>query len=135
MHPHLAGLGFTIEQCSSVDGAVEEGDIVTTVTATVRDHPVGQPCQPDIHMNAVVGMPGEMELSKDILLRSDIFLEYPPQTRIEGQIQQLPVQHPLLNFDDWSSGRPWKRRPDHGVRQRRLRHRRRDARRDGGSSV
>ncbi|MBB3525864.1 hypothetical protein FHX03_005236 [Rhizobium sp. BK456] len=52
-------------------------------------------------MNAVVGMPGETELSKDILLRSDIFLEYPPQSRIEGQIQQLPVQHPLSNFDDW----------------------------------
>ncbi|WP_315855390.1 hypothetical protein [Rhizobium leguminosarum] len=116
-------------------GAVEEAETVTTVKATVRDHPVGQPCQPGIHMNAVVGMPGETELSKDILLRSDIFLEYPPQTRIEGQIQQLPVQHPLSNFDDWSSGRPWKRRPDHGVRQRRLRHRRRDARRDGGSSV
>ncbi|MEH7870491.1 hypothetical protein V7795_25685 [Rhizobium laguerreae] len=66
MHPHLAGLGFTTEQCSSVNGAVEEADIVTTVTATVRDHPVGQPCQPGIHMNAVVGMPGETELSKDI---------------------------------------------------------------------
>nr|WP_315860721.1 hypothetical protein [Rhizobium leguminosarum] len=52
---NLAGLGFTIEQCSSVDEAIEEADIVTTVTATVRDHPVGQPCRPGIHMNAVGG--------------------------------------------------------------------------------
>ena len=44
-----------------------------------------------IHINAVGGdCPGKTELHADILRRSDIFVEYPPQTRIEGEIQQLP---------------------------------------------
>ena len=44
-----------------------------------------------MHINAVGGdCPGKTELHRDILLRSDIFVEYPPQTRIEGEIQQLP---------------------------------------------
>ncbi len=98
---NLAGLGFTIEQCSSVEEAVEGADIVTTVTADkqcatiLSDNHVG----PGIHINAVGGdCPGKTELSKDILLRSDIFVEYPPQTRIEGEIQQLPAEHPVIEL-------------------------------------
>jgi len=29
------------------------------------------------------------------VLRSDIYVEYPPQTRIEGDIQQLDADHPV----------------------------------------
>lgn len=51
---------------------------------------------PGIHINAVGGdCPGKTELQRDILLRSDIFVEYHPQTRIEGEIQQLPEEHPV----------------------------------------
>ena len=39
--------------------------------------------------------PGKTELSKEILLRSDIFVEYSPQTRIEGEIQQLDNDYPV----------------------------------------
>ena len=98
---NLAGLGFTIEQCSSVEEAVEGADIITTVTADkqcatiLSDNHVG----PGVHINAVGGdCPGKTELSKDILLRSDIFVEYPPQTRIEGEIQQLPAEHPVIEL-------------------------------------
>ncbi|MBY3390602.1 ornithine cyclodeaminase [Rhizobium laguerreae] len=98
---NLAGLGFTIRECSSVEEAVEGADIVTTVTADkqcatiLSDNHVG----PGIHINAVGGdCPGKTELSKDILLRSDIFVEYPPQTRIEGEIQQLPAEHPVIEL-------------------------------------
>ncbi|MGO8064049.1 ornithine cyclodeaminase [Rhizobium leguminosarum] len=98
---NLAGLGFTIEECTSVEEAVEGADIVTTVTADkqcatiLSDNHVG----PGIHINAVGGdCPGKTELSKDILLRSDIFVEYPPQTRIEGEIQQLPAEHPVIEL-------------------------------------
>jgi ornithine cyclodeaminase len=98
---NLAGLGFTIEECSSVEDAVEGADIITTVTADkqcatiLSDNHVG----PGVHINAVGGdCPGKTELSKDILLRSDIFVEYPPQTRIEGEIQQLPAEHPVIEL-------------------------------------
>jgi ornithine cyclodeaminase len=52
-----------------------------------------------VHINAVGGdCPGKTELHKDILLRSGIFVEYPPQTRIEGEIQQLPEDYPVTEL-------------------------------------
>lgn len=54
---------------------------------------------PGIHINAIGGdCPGKTELHRDILLRSQIFVEYPPQTRIEGEIQQLPNDHPVTEL-------------------------------------
>jgi len=98
---NLAGLGFAIAECASVEEAVEGADIITTVTADkqyatiLSDNHVG----PGVHINAVGGdCPGKTELSRDILLRSDIFVEYPPQTRIEGEIQQLPAEHPVIEL-------------------------------------
>ncbi|NTI26721.1 ornithine cyclodeaminase (plasmid) [Rhizobium rhizogenes] len=98
---NLTGLGFNIVECKSVADAVEGADIITTVTADkqyatiVSDNHVG----PGIHINAVGGdCPGKTEISKEVLLRSDIFVEYPPQTWIEGDIQQLPASHPVTEL-------------------------------------
>ena len=45
---------------------------------------------PGVHINAIGGdCPGKTELSPLILQRSDVFVEYAPQTRIEGEIQQM----------------------------------------------
>ncbi len=104
---NLAGQGFTIEICDSAQGAVEGADIITTVTADkqyatiLTDNMVGS----GIHINAVGGdCPGKTELHRDILLRSDIFVEYPPQTRIEGEIQQLPEDYPVTELWQVISG-------------------------------
>ena len=52
-----------------------------------------------VHINAIGGdCPGKTELHRDVLLRSDIFVEYPPQTRIEGEIQQLEATHPVTEL-------------------------------------
>ncbi|RWF83115.1 MAG: ornithine cyclodeaminase [Mesorhizobium sp.] len=98
---NLAGLGFEVEVCTSSQQAVEGAEIVTTVTADkqyatiLTDNMVG----PGIHINAIGGdCPGKTELHRDILLRSDIFVEYPPQTRIEGEIQQLDPNHPVIEL-------------------------------------
>lgn len=95
---NLANFGLIVTKCRSAQEAVEGAQIVTTVTADkqyatiLTDNMVG----PGIHINAVGGdCPGKTELHRDILLRSDIFVEYPPQTRIEGEIQQLPDDHPV----------------------------------------
>ncbi len=37
-------------------------------------------------------------MHRDILTRSEIFVEYPPQTRIEGEIQQLAADHPVTEM-------------------------------------
>ncbi len=98
---NLAGLGFAITACGSAQEAVEGADIITTVTADkqcatiLTDNMVGA----GVHINAVGGdCPGKTELHRDILLRSDIFVEYPPQTRIEGEIQQLAPDHPVTEL-------------------------------------
>lgn len=98
---NLADKGFQIVCCNSAEEAVEGAQIITTVTADkqcatiLTDNMVGS----GIHINAVGGdCPGKTELHKDILLRSDIFVEYTPQTRIEGEIQQLAEDHPVTEL-------------------------------------
>lgn len=98
---NLAGLGLAITACRSAEEAVEGADIITTATADKRnatiltDNMIG----PGVHINAVGGdSPGKTELHRDILLRASIFVEYPPQTRIEGEIQQLPADYPVTEF-------------------------------------
>ncbi|WP_296103387.1 ornithine cyclodeaminase [uncultured Agrobacterium sp.] len=105
---NLRGLGFSITICDSAEQAVEGADIITTVTADkqyatiLTDNMVG----PGVHINAIGGdCPGKTELHRDILLRSDIFVEYPPQTRIEGEIQQLDVDHPVVELWQVVAGR------------------------------
>ena len=52
-----------------------------------------------VHINAISGnCPGKTELHRDALLRSDIFVEYLPQTRIEVEIQQLEPTHPVTEL-------------------------------------
>ncbi|MDQ0510960.1 ornithine cyclodeaminase [Ancylobacter amanitiformis] len=98
---NLRRLGFSLVTCETAEAAVEGADIITTVTADkqfatiLTDNMVG----PGVHINAVGGdCPGKTELHRDILLRSDIFVEYAPQTRIEGEIQQLDADHPVTEL-------------------------------------
>ena len=98
---NLAGMGFDITVAASVAEAVLGAQIVTTVTADkqcatiLTDNLVG----PGVHINGVGGdCPGKTELHIDILRRSDIVVEYTPQTRVEGEIQQLPSDHPVTEL-------------------------------------
>ncbi len=66
-----------------------------------------------VHINAIGGdCPGKTELHRDILLRSDIFVEYPPQTRIEGEIQQLPDDHQVTELWEVIGGQKSQRQSD-----------------------
>ena len=98
---NLTGHGMTLVPCSTAEEAIEGAQIVTTCTADkqyatiLTDNMVGA----GVHLNAVGGdCPGKTELHRDILLRSDIFVEYPEQTRIEGEIQQLAAHHPVTEL-------------------------------------
>ncbi|WP_455189937.1 ornithine cyclodeaminase [Foliimonas ilicis] len=98
---NLAGFGLEIIACASAEAAIEGADIITTCTADkqlatiLTDNMIGS----GVHINAIGGdCPGKTELHKDILLRSDIFVEYPPQTRIEGEIQQMPADFPVTEL-------------------------------------
>ena len=98
---NLASTGLTVIACDSAEAAMEGAQIITTCTADKKnatiltDNMVGS----GVHINAVGGdCPGKTELHRDILLRSDIFVEYPPQTRIEGEIQQLDEGHAVTEL-------------------------------------
>jgi ornithine cyclodeaminase len=115
---NLERFGFQIEACSSAEQAVEGAQIVTTVTADkqnatiLTDNMIGT----GLHINAVGGdCPGKTELHRDILLRSDIFVEFPPQTRIEGEIQQLPADHPVTELWSVVTGQAQGRRSEHQI--------------------
>ncbi|MFQ6552044.1 ornithine cyclodeaminase [Aestuariibius insulae] len=105
---NLAQSGLRITKCPTAEEAIEGAQIVTTATADKRnqqiltDNMVGS----GLHINAVGGdCPGKTELAEAILHRSDIFVEYPPQTRIEGEIQQLAPDHPVTELWEVITGK------------------------------
>ena len=98
---NLEDTGLRVVKCASKEDAVAGAQIITTCTADKRnatiltDNLVGA----GVHINAIGGdCPGKTELHEDILHRSDIFVEYPPQTRIEGEIQALDEDHPVTEL-------------------------------------
>lgn len=112
---NLVDRGLKVTACSGPEEAILGAQIVTTCTADkqyatiLSDNMVGT----GVHINAVGGdCPGKTELHRDILLRSEIFVEYPPQTRIEGEIQQLSAEHPITELWRVISGDAPGRRSD-----------------------
>ncbi|MBY5932825.1 ornithine cyclodeaminase [Tateyamaria omphalii] len=98
---NLAGTGLRVTRCTTAEDAIEGAQILTTCTADkayatiLTDNLVGA----GVHINAIGGdCPGKTEIAPAILKRGDIFVEYPPQTRIEGDIQQLDGDHPVTEI-------------------------------------
>jgi ornithine cyclodeaminase len=98
---HLVAAGLTVTSCNSSEQATLGADIITTCTADkqyatiLTDNMVGA----GVHINAIGGdCPGKTELHRDILRRSEIFVEFAAQTRIEGEIQQLASDHPVTEL-------------------------------------
>ncbi|MEO0939719.1 MAG: ornithine cyclodeaminase [Pseudomonadota bacterium] len=98
---HLRAAGLKVTECASPEAAMEGAQIITTCTADKRqatiltDNMIGS----GVHINAIGGdCPGKTELAPAILHRAGIFTEYTPQTRIEGEIQQLAEDHPVTEL-------------------------------------
>ena len=92
---------LTVTVAASTKEAVKGADIVTTCTA---DKALATIITPDMieagmHINAIGGdCPGKTELHIDVLKAGKIFVELESQTRVEGDIQQLPPTHPVYNL-------------------------------------
>ena len=98
---NLAATSLEVVACDAAEQAIAGAHILTTCTADkqfatiLTDNMVGA----GVHINAIGGdCPGKTELHRDVLRRSDIFVEFPPQTRIEGEIQQLAPDHPVTEL-------------------------------------
>jgi len=99
----LALGGLKVVACRSTAEAVRGADIVTTVTADKRNATILTPemIAPGMHLNAVGGdCPGKTELHADILLRADarVVVEFEAQSRIEGEIQQMAADFPVIEL-------------------------------------
>lgn len=109
-----------VVRCASSAAAVQGADIITTVTADKRNATILTPemVTAGVHLNAVGGdCPGKTELHPDILSRPDarVVVEYEPQTRIEGEIQQMPADFPVIELAQVLAGRSPGRASDREV--------------------
>jgi ornithine cyclodeaminase len=98
---NLRGSDIEVIVAASTQEAVQGADIITTVTADkqhatiLSDNMVGA----GVHINAIGGdCPGKTELQADILKRASVFVEFEPQSRIEGEIQQMDADFPVTEF-------------------------------------
>ena len=112
---NLAGLGLNVVKCKTPEEAIEGAQVITTATADkdiqtiLTDNMVGN----GVHINAIGGdCPGKTELHRDIVSRSTVFVEYPPQTRIEGEIQQMDPDHPVVELWEVMTGAASGRKSD-----------------------
>ncbi len=91
---HLRRMGLKASICASTEIAVRGADIVTTVTADKTNATIisAEMLEPGMHINGVGGdCPGKTELAAGVLRAAQVFVEYEPQTRIEGDLQQMPA--------------------------------------------
>ncbi len=99
---HLeAAPGLRLTVCASVAEAVRGADIVTTVTADKTNATILTPdmIEPGMHINGVGGdCPGKTELHRGVLEMARVICEFEPQSRIEGDMQQMPADFPVIEF-------------------------------------
>ncbi len=105
---NLSGLGVDVTVCKTPEEAIQGAQILTTCTADKRnatilsDNMVGS----GVHINAIGGdCPGKTELAAGILDRANVFVEFPEQTRIEGEIQQMPQDFPVTEVWEVITGK------------------------------
>lgn len=93
---------------ASAAEAVQGADIVTTATADKSRARVFDATliRPGMHLNAIGGdCPGKTEMDAAALNSGRVVVEFEPQTRIEGEIQQMPDDFGVTALSDVLAGR------------------------------
>ncbi len=93
--------GLKLVAADSVSDAVKGADIVTTATADKTNAIILSPemIEPGMHINGVGGdCPGKTEIHPQILRDAKVVVEFEPQTRIEGEIQQVNSDYPVTEL-------------------------------------
>ena len=100
---NLRPLGFDGTIADSAAAAAADADVVTTCTADKANAVVlrAGEVRAGTHINAIGGdCPGKTELDLALVRENRLFVEHTPQTRIEGELQQLPADWPVTEV--WS---------------------------------
>ncbi len=104
--------------CASVHEAVRGADIVTTVTADKTNAAIlsADMIEPGMHLNAVGGdCPGKTEIPPEVMQLANVFVEFEPQTRIEGDLQHMPADFAVTELWQVLSGKLQGRKLDSEV--------------------
>ena len=115
---NMLARGMTIVVTNSVDEAVDGADIVTTATAAKKRAAVlhTSQVQAGMHINAIGGdCPGKTELELGVLTRAKVFVEFEPQSRIEGEVQQVSADFAVTELWQVITGRAPGRTHAHDV--------------------
>lgn len=91
---NASALGFEVYVAADAAEAVAGAQVITTCTADKTNATVltSAMVETGVHVNAIGGdCPGKTELEAAILERASVFVEHTAQTRIEGEIQQMPA--------------------------------------------
>lgn len=118
LRANLADSGLALVCCGSAAEAARGADIITTITADKARAKVlhAGMVGPGTHVNAVGGdCPGKTELDAAVLTLGRVFVEYTPQTRVEGEIQQMPADFAVTELWEVLAGRAPGRRSAHEV--------------------
>jgi len=106
---NASALGFDVTLCRDAEEAITGAQVITTCTADKRNATIiaddmlkrarAASGGAGLHINAMGGdAPGKTELDIEIVKRSRVFVEYPEQTFIEGEIQSLPRDWPITEL-------------------------------------
>lgn len=89
---NMAQFNIKLTACKNATQAVKGADLITTCTADKSQQTILSKAMLDkpVFINALGGdCPGKTELEKALLESATIVVEYLPQTKVEGEIQQL----------------------------------------------
>lgn len=113
---NLQASGLILEAATSAADAAAGADIITTATAakTRTELVTAAMVRPGMHINAIGGdCPGKTEVAQAVLGGARIFVEYTPQTLIEGEIQARDGAFDVTELWEVISGsRPGRRTAD-----------------------
>lgn len=116
---NLAGIpGLTLIPCGSTPEACEGVDIITTCTADKTNATIVtiNEVKPGMHVNGIGGdCPGKTEVGASVLEKARVVVEYAPQTRIEGDIQQMPADFPVTELFEILTGKATGRASDEEI--------------------
>lgn len=91
---NISQFDVKLSPCKNAQEAVSGAHIITTMTADKANRTIltEDMVTQDVFINAIGGdCPGKTELQKELLDKSTIVVEYLEQSKIEGEIQQMPA--------------------------------------------
>lgn len=106
---------FKLIACESTKEACRGVDIITTCTADKKLAIILTPdmIEKGVHINAVGGdCPGKTELDSKILFMGDVYVEFEPQSRIEGEIQHMSPDFKVTEINEVIKAGAISRKPD-----------------------